>query len=54
MRFASRRREILMSPLGKYSIFLSNRLKKVTLGPLFRPKTDENRACVTQNCIFLV
>ena len=24
--------------------------KKVTLGPLFRSKNDENRACVTKKC----
>ena len=38
----------LMRPPGKYSILLSNRSKKVTLGPLFRSKNDENRACVTK------
>ena len=28
--------------------------KKVTLGPLFRSKNDENRACVTKINLFLI
>ena len=36
------------APAGQIQYFLSNRSKKVTLGPLFRSKNDENRACVTK------
>ena len=46
---AAGREWIFLHPSGKYIVyFYPIGQKKVTLGPLFRSKNDENRACVTK------
>ena len=42
---ARRTNIVFLYPIGK---------KKVTLGPLFRSKNDENRACVTKTNFLMI